>query len=369
MPVYKNPDFRHLPAGLATIFSRARKDSFFAQPDWYDLMAQFGIAPGSEIRVYTDERPGSMVALLLMAVPDGRYRHLASLTNAYSVEHGLVYEVGSNLDIGLRAIVAEIVADRPRWERLTVAELDPGDRAYVALVRALRWSGLLVECVFHSGCWFQETAALEFTQYLSSIPSSLFNTWRRKERKVRLGGQLRKAFFSNSEGIEGAIRDYQIVYAASWKPQEQFVSFIPELMRLSARTGALRLGIYYVDDTPAAAQFWIIWCGRAVIYKLAHDQRFDDLSLGTLLTMEMVERALEGDRPFEVNLGRGDDGYKKLWLPKRRERWGIVAANPRTRRGFQFGLQREAAKVYHRVTGEPIFPPGIARRAAEKEGR
>ena len=72
--------------------------------------------------------------------------------------------------------------------------------------------------------------------------------------------------------------------------------------------------------------------------------------------MEMAQRVLTEDRPCEITLGRGDDPYKKLWLPRRRERWGITAANPRTWRGLGSGLKREAAKICHRLRGEPAVP-------------
>ena len=279
---------------------------------------------------------------------------LLSLANFYSVEHGPISAANTALDSALGAIVGEILADRPRWDCIRLFELDVSEEDYGALVRALRRAGLLVECTAGAGTWFETTGGMSFNDYLAKRPSQLLSTWRRKRRSLAATRRLTAAFFSEPAGIDAAISDYQTVYAASWKTPEAFPRFMPALIRLAAGLGALRMGIYYIDGLPAAAQFWIVWRGRAVIYKLAHDGRLDKLSLGTLLTMEMVERVLEQDRPEEINFGRGDDPYKRLWLPQRRQRWGITAANPRTARGLRLGLERQAAKLYHRMRGEPV---------------
>ena len=356
MPVYRNPDFRCLPAELTCLFDTAVEDSFFALPAWYDLMARHGVPAGSEIRVYTDERPESAMALLLRSTAPEGDCCLKSLANAYSVEHDIISGPETDLDAGFATILSEILSERPRWDGLGLAEFEPLDPSYPAAVRSLRRAGLLVACAFASGTWYEETAALSFADYVAARPSELRNTWRRKQRRVDRSGRLSKAFFAGTANIDQAIADYQTIYAASWKPAESYPEFIPALIRLAAELGALRLGIYYIDGAPAAAQFWILWRGCAIIYKLAHDKRLDDLSLGTLLTMEMIERVLADDHPREITLGRGDDHFKKLWLPKRRERWGIYAANPRTWNGLGSGLKREAGKFYNRLRGERTSP-------------
>lgn len=358
MPLYLNPDFAGLPSGAAAIFGSGCADSFFALPEWYDLMARCGVPCGTETRLYTDERAGSQTALVLQVASTGAGRRLAGLANAYSVEHGVVCGPGADLEQGLAAILGEILSERPRWDCLGLSELDPLSPGWHALLRSLRRAGFLVERVFHSGTWYEETSGLDFADYLAARPSPLRHTWARKKRRIEANGRLEKAFFADMAGIDAAVADYRKIYAASWKPEEAFPDLIPALIRLAAGLGTLRLGICYIDGAPAAAQFWILWRGRAVIYKLAHDRRFDDLSLGTLLTMEMIERVLTRDRPHEINFGRGDDAYKKLWLPKRRERWGIVAANPRTIRGACIGVEREAAKLYRRLHGERSMPVG-----------
>jgi len=153
MPVYRNPDFQQLPSGLACLFDAVAADSFFTLPAWYDLMARHGIPAGSEIRVYTDERPGSAMALLLRSTAREAGRCLTSLANAYSVEHGIISGPQTDLDAGFAAILSEILSERPRWDGLSLAELEPLDPSYRTAVRSLRRAGLLVECAFDSGTW------------------------------------------------------------------------------------------------------------------------------------------------------------------------------------------------------------------------
>src|SRR6185312_8246146 len=104
MPLYKNPDFLRLPPGLARIFGDNRQQSFFALPQWYDLMARFGVEAGNKIRVYTDERPNSASAVLLQEAAGQQPHSLVSLANFYSVEHGPIGTANTALDSAMGAI-------------------------------------------------------------------------------------------------------------------------------------------------------------------------------------------------------------------------------------------------------------------------
>ena len=81
MPLYKNPDFRNLSGGLAAIFASDLRQSFFALPEWYDLMSRVGLLEPSKARVYTDERRGSSAGLLLQASSAEAGGRLTSLAN------------------------------------------------------------------------------------------------------------------------------------------------------------------------------------------------------------------------------------------------------------------------------------------------
>ena len=52
--------------------------------------------------------------------------------------------------------------------------------------------------------------------------------------------------------------------------------------------------------------------------------------------------AIEQDHVQEIDYLIGDDAYKRAWMSLRRERWGIVAYDPRSASGL-IGLGREIA--------------------------
>src|SRR5262245_35977804 len=141
MPLYRNPDFQRLPNGLNRLFGSAADDSFFALLGWFDLIMRGGVPAGTEIRLYTDEQPSPAIALLFQTAVYGPGRRLISLANAYSVEHDILHRAGADLDAGLDAILAEILTERPRWDSLSLAELDPRQPSYRSAVQALRRAG------------------------------------------------------------------------------------------------------------------------------------------------------------------------------------------------------------------------------------
>src|SRR5438270_13277544 len=111
-------------------------------------------------------------------------------------------------------------------------------------------------------------------------------------------------------------------------------------MRYAARLGLLRLGICWRNETPIAAQLWVLANGVASVMKLAHDEEQRSLSPGTLLTARMIEQLLK-EPTSEIDFGRGDDPYKLLWAGSCRRRIGLLLAIPKSIRGFSVLIRHD----------------------------
>ncbi len=328
MKVLDQPNFSDLPTALNALFAAGAEESFFNLPEWYDIVARHGLEPGWSPRLYVSGGAG-LIGCVAQGEDGGEIR---GCCNMYTIDHAVLAASASNLArTEVQQLFTEIARENPYTDGILLPGLDRQDARFAAALAGLKHGGFLARPYFCWGTWYEATHGVDFDTYFAARPSALKNTWRRKlaafEKSSPIG-------FRTSGNIDSFVLDYEDVYRRSWKTPEPFPDFLPALMRMAASKGALRFGVLEADGIPVAVQFWIVWKNRAIIYKLAYDQKWGAFSPGTLLTFHMIRHVLEHDRPDEINFGRGDDNYKKLWMSARRERWGIEAANPRSLRGF-----------------------------------
>lgn len=325
-----HPD--QLPVGVQAFMDRAERRNIGFGVDWYRNLVKSVYQDHSGIRFYALWKGEQIVAVLpLRAARERAGWKLDSLSNFYTTLYEPVLEPGIK-SADLVAMLSAIERDFPRFSSLTLAPMDPAVDTYQTLLGALRMKGWLPYEYFAFANWFQPVVG-DWTAYLASRSGTLRSTIKRMSKKFAAdGGRLE--IVTDPKDVAGAIAAYDEVYAASWKRPEEFPDFMPGLLQICAEKGFLRLGMAWLDGRPIAAQMWIVAHGRAEIYKVAYHEDFKAYAPGTLVTALLMQHALEVDKVGEVDYLIGDDPYKKTWMGHRRERWGIVAYNPKSLPGL-----------------------------------
>ncbi|MEO8300883.1 MAG: GNAT family N-acetyltransferase [Rhizomicrobium sp.] len=231
--------------------------------------------------------------------------------------------------------------------------LDPADSAARSFQDGLAAGGLVVTRFRHFANWFERIDS--FSDYWNGRESRLKSTVKRKGAPLQRDGMLIFEMIDLAADWRRGVEIYEAIYARSWKPPEPHPHFISALLERLGRHGTARLGVAMIEGKPAAAQIWLVQQDRATIFKLAHDPAFDRQSPGTLLTHWMLRLLHEQDGVRDVDFGRGDDGYKRLWLGSCQDREGVLAANPRTLKGLLAVavdiLPSKLAKLLRRTAG------------------
>ena len=340
MPIVETyTDLNALPADADAVFNQASAASgMFLSKAWFANLTAHGLGVGNRLRIYgvRDRADAALSMLLPLRQATGRFglRRLEGLANWYSSLYGVLALPGDRQREHLQRLAQVLAAERPHWDVLDLHPLDPTDPLFRPLLDALDAAGMATQRYFCFVNWYLDVGGRSYDTYADSLPSQLKSTLKRKGRQLAKTGRAQFELVTGGEQLEAAIAAYQAVYARSWKSPEPSPGFMPGLIRTCAAQGWLRLGIATVDGVPAAAQLWIVCHGVAAIYKLAYDERYASLSIGSLLTEQLMRHVIDIDQVAEVDYLTGDDAYKRDWMSASRERCGIIAFNLRSPRGL-----------------------------------
>jgi len=326
-------DFNRLPESYTSLFDEAEIANFDSGRDWYAHLAATALSPDDCVLLYGIELDeGHPVAALPLHHLKNK-RALFSLSTFYSALYVPLVAQGQQ-DEALTTLFKSLRGAEQDWASLRLNPMPKEQPIYEATIRALKNAGWLPFSYYCFGNWYLSVEGRSYSEYSEALPSRIRNTIKRKSRHFysRAGGKLE--IVTGNDSVDRAIEAYNKIYLSSWKKPEPFPDFIPCMIRLFANKDQLRLGIAYTNDIPVAAQIWIVSHGRAAIYKLAYDENYSDLSAGSILTEHLMRHVIDVDKVHEIDYLIGDDAYKKDWMNHRRERWGIMAYNPRTLAGL-----------------------------------
>lgn len=340
------PGLDALTDDVRSLLDATEVEDFQSGLDWYRLLAGTTCAADEQVRLMVLRRGGrASAALPLVMRARSRAPELSSLTNYYSSRFVAPIHADTPID-DLARLIAALRQLRPRPASLTLAPMDRDDRRYALLHEALKSAGLVAFEYFCFGNWYLPAGPYRGAadDYLASRPGEVRSTLRRMARRFDAAqGQIE--IVTAASDAERAVAAFNAVYALSWKRPEPHPAFMPGLVQLCARRGWMRMGIAWLDGQPIAAQLWVVCGGRASIFKLAYDERHARYSPGTLLTAALMRRVMDVDRVEEVDYMTGDDGYKRTWMSQRRERWGLVAYDPRVATGAWLAAKEAAGRL------------------------
>jgi hypothetical protein len=323
-------------------------EDFFSSRLWFDLVLAQAL-PAATAPLAARCAPDH-AALLLLRRDGGR---LSSLTTPYSLAWRPLFAPAA--DPAAWQLAGRSLARALRFSPPARLELlEPAEPGLAAFRGGLAAGGIRALAYDHVGNWHERLApGMSWESYLAARPPNLRATITRK-----LGRAARELRFEllrdPGPGLEAGIEAYETARAASWKPHEPFPAFDAALLRAAAGAGVLRLGVLRqaTDSKPVAAQYWILDRGgqRATVLKLAHAENARAASPGTVLTAMMIRHLLETGVQ-ELDFGRGDDDYKQLWVGTRRQRIGLILADPLHPAGLLALARQAAGQLRRRLRG------------------
>lgn len=340
--VFDHPE--SFPPDVTEFFSVAENADFQTGSDWYRNLIDTVFKATTPTKIYVLRQHGHVVAALPIVAEVSKFgSRIRSLSNYYTSLYSPICGINTK-EHHLTLIVAEILIRHSPVISMRFTPLDSKALSFNWMEKALQNNALVSFRFFCFGNWYLKVED-DWQAYLKSRTGTLRSTIKRMDKKFTAHGGTIQLKADRTQ-LEQTLREFTTVYSKSWKIPEPFTGFIPGLAETFAAKDSLRMAVAYFDGQPVASQLWIVKGEKASIFKVAYDEKLKAFSPGTLVTAALMQYVIDNDRVKEVDYLTGDDDYKKTWMSDRRERWGLIAYNPKNLLGLAELFREISGRVF-----------------------
>ncbi|KGJ92725.1 GNAT family N-acetyltransferase [Colwellia psychrerythraea] len=343
---YSTLSFSEFVEQYKTDYERLPKARLFELTlPWLVATAEFMLPENSQIIVHClyhisdGKKPKLTIAWPLVHRLNSKNKvsqpEITSLTSFYSSVAEPIFFI-SPCKVAMRQLLIHI-DKQYQWHSMQLGDFDEG------LVEQALLEYFPYQRLFSITDNVYQRDISDYSSYYQQRPSQLRNTIRRREKKLAKAHQYRTEIITNVEAFDSAFLAYKTIYQQSWKGEEYSFNFIKKVCLSAIAENKLRFGLLFVDDEPAAAQLWFLQMAdddsaeqnnselfqtTASIFKLAYSPKYQQYSVGSILSLALSEYVISKDKAANIEFGMGSEAYKKDWLIDKRTRQSYQIFNP-----------------------------------------
>jgi len=346
---------------------------------WLSATAEFMHCTSSQVIVHClyQENKGQESALCLawpLVHKASSKAHISSLTSFYSSVAEPIFFTDTAQQY-LSFLLSFIAQNHP-WKTMLLGPFTENYATEGSVIKSSVTEALTQYFPYHS--IFSKTnnvcqqGICDYASYYQQRPSQLKNTIKRREKKLARNHPYRIEIIMTLDLFPQAFSAYKYIYQQSWKGDEFSFDFIEKVCLAALAENKLRLGILYVNGEPAAAQLWFLQTAydndmvgktTASIFKLAYTPKYQEFSVGSILSLALSEHVIDQDKVTSIEFGMGSEPYKKDWLSDNRIRKSYLIYNAdgiygKLRVFRQLLLPRLAKRIIIAFRGKRTFQKG-----------
>lgn len=302
--------------------------------DWFALFLKYFLI-NNKLFIILVYKSNEIVAIAPFVLVKKKYKELLKakifhfIGNNHSPVNSFIFS-DPNIDVQY-AIVEKIFRyfrdEYTDWDALELEMIPEENHVFRMVTDNISAASLKHRLFPCKGDWYLDGITYSFFEYFKNLPRIHRKDTNRNKRRLQEKGDLTFYIKRDRENLDRYLDLYAEVRGKSWKAAEKDSSFLRDITKLFAEKGWLRLAFLFFDGIPIACDKWIVWNKIGYAWDGLYDLKFSNYSPGKVLESEVIEYMIDQEKVFEIDLGEGDEIYKRRWTPKRRERMGITVFN------------------------------------------